>query len=105
MHGQGMNGRNVRSTRNVGFLLDLLHIVVGIVIVVLAVLSFLKPDDDLVLFPIIFMLAAVLNLVNGWVRIRQSGRDKKRLAAGIGILLFGIGLVLLSVISALSIWR
>ena len=102
MHGQGMNGRNVRSTRNVGFLLDLLHIVVGIVIVVLAVLSFLRPDNDLVLFPIIFMLAAVLNLVNGWVRIRQSGRDKKRLAAGIGILLC---LVLLSVVSALSIWR
>ena len=101
----GRNERNVHSARNVGFFLDLLHIVVGIVIVVLAVLSFLRPDDGLVLFPIIFMLAALLNLVNGWVRIRQSGRDKKRLAAGIGILLFGICLVLLSVISALSIWR
>ena len=51
------------------------------------------------------MLAAVLNLVNGWVKIRQSGRDKKKIAGGAGLLLFGVGLVLLSGVSALSIWK
>ncbi|MDO5550239.1 MAG: hypothetical protein Q4F76_03645 [Lachnospiraceae bacterium] len=105
MYGQGTRGRSSRSSRNLGFFLDLLHIVVGIMIVVLAVLSFLNPDNNLVLFPVIFMLAAVLNLVNGWVKIRQSGRNKKKQAAGAGGVLFGIALVALSAVSALSVWR
>lgn len=104
MQGQGTNGRS-RSSRNLGYFLDLLHIGIGSIIVVLAVLSFLNAENNLVLFPVIFMLAAILNLVNGWVKIRQSGRDKKKIAAGAGLLLFGIGLVLLSGISAFSIWK
>lgn len=104
MQGQGANGR-IRSSRNLGYFLDLLHIGIGSVIVILAVISFLNAENNLVLFPVIFMLAAVLNLVNGWVKIRQSGRDKKKIAAGAGLLLFGICLVLLSGISAFSIWK
>ena len=104
MQGQGTNGRS-RSSRNLGYFLDLLHIGLGSIIVILAVLSFLNAENNLVLFPVIFMLAAVLNLVNGWVKIRQSGRDKKKIAGGAGLLLFGVGLVLLSGVSALSIWK
>ena len=114
MQGQGTNGRS-RSSRNLGYFLDLLHIGIGSIIVILAVLSFLpengeitvflNAENNLVLFPVIFMLAAVLNLVNGWVKIRQSGRDKKKIAGGAGLLLFGVGLVLLSGVSALSIWK
>lgn len=104
MQGQGTNGRS-RSSRNLGYFLDLLHIGIGSIVVILAVLSFLNAENNLVLFPVIFMLAAVLNLVNGWVKIRQSGRDKKKIAGGAGLLLFGVGLVLLSGVSALSIWK
>ena len=104
MQGQGTNGRS-RSSRYLGYFLDLLHIGIGSIIVILAVLSFLNAENNLVLFPVIFMLAAVLNLVNGWVKIRQSGRDKKKIAGGAGLLLFGVGLVLLSGVSALSIWK
>ena len=104
MQGQGTNGRS-RSSRNLGYFLDLLHIGIGSIIVILAVLSFLNAENNLVLFPVIFMLAAVLNLVNGWVKIRQSGRDKKKIAGGAGLLLFGVGLVLISGVSALSIWK
>lgn len=104
MQGQGTKGRS-RSSRRLGFFLDLLHISIGSVIAILAVISFLNAENNLVLFPVIFMLAAVLNLVNGWVKIRQSGRDKKRMAGGAALILFGIALVLLSGISAFSIWR
>ena len=102
MFGQGPRGRNGRSLE---VFLDLLHIVVGIVIVLLAVVSFLNPENNLVLFPVIFMLAAILNLVNGWVKIRQGGRDKKKQAQGVGLILFGSCLLALSVVGALSIWR
>ena len=54
MFGQGARGRNGRSLE---VFLDLLHIGVGIMIVILAVVSFLNPENNLVLFPVIFMLA------------------------------------------------
>lgn len=88
-----------------GFFLDVLHLGLGSIIVILAVISFLNAENNLVLFPVIFMLAAVLNLVNGWVKIRQSGRNKKKIAGGAGLILFGIALVVLSCISAFSIWN
>lgn len=104
MQGQGASGR-IRSSRNLGFFLDVLHLGLGSIIVILAVISFLNAENNLVLFPVIFMLAAVLNLVNGWVKIRQSGRNKKKIAGGAGLILFGIALVVLSCISAFSIWK
>lgn len=85
-------------------MLDAAHIVIGIVIVVLAVISFLNPEDHMLLFPVIFLLAAVLNIVNGVYKIRMGGREKKRKASGILVLLFGLLLLALAVVSAVSIW-
>lgn len=85
-------------------MVDLIHIVVGIVIVVLAVISFLNPEENMLLFPIIFLLAAVLNLINGVFKIRLAGREKKKKVSGIVILLFAFLLLALAVISAVSIW-
>lgn len=93
-----------RSLRNASMMLDILHIVVGILIVVLGVISFLNPEDHMLLFPVIFFLAGVLNLASGIYEIRLSGREKKKKAAGMGVLLFGIFLTVLTVISAVSIW-
>lgn len=85
-------------------IVDVLHIVVGILIVTLAVISFLNPEDHMFLFPAIFFLAGMLNLVNGIYKIRLSGREKKKKAAGIAVILFGFLLIALTVISAVSIW-
>jgi len=93
-----------RSLRNASMIVDVLHIVVGILIVTLAVISFLNPEDHMFLFPAIFFLAGMLNLVNGIYKIRLSGREKKKKAAGIAILMFGFLLIALTVISAVSIW-
>jgi len=46
----------------------------------------------------------MLNLVNGIYKIRLSGREKKKKAAGIAVILFGFLLIALTVISAVSIW-
>lgn len=93
-----------RSLRNASMIVDVLHIVVGILIVTLAVISFLNPEDHMFLFPVIFFLAGMLNLVNGIYKIRLSGREKKKKAAGIAVLMFGFLLIALTVISAVSIW-
>lgn len=67
----------------------MLHIVVGILIVIFAVLAFLNPDENRILFPVIFLLAAVLNLANGYDRYRR-GRGRKHLRTG-GMVLMAVG--------------
>lgn len=93
-----------KNLRNASMTVDFAHIVVGILIVTLAVISFLNPEDHMLLFPAIFFLAGSLNFINGIYKIRLSGREKRKKAAGIAALLFGFLLFALTVISAVSIW-
>lgn len=94
-----------KSPRNTALYLDLLHIAVGILVVICAVLAFLNPEKHQVLFPVIFLLAALLNGVNGWFKWKAEGRGKRpktSLAASwmIAALLFLAGLLSLA-----GIWR
>ena len=91
-----------KKSANIAFALDMLHIVVGILI--FAVLAFLNPDENRILFPVIFLLAAVLNFANGYDRYRR-GRGRKHLRTGGMILMaVGAGLFLLCIVSTLTIW-
>ena len=93
----------------------MLHIVVGILIVIFAVLAFLNPDENRILFPVIFLLAAAMVLggcenknsklyANGYDRYRR-GRGRKHLRTGGMILMaVGAGLFLLCIVSTLTIW-
>ena len=93
-----------KKSANIAFALDILHIVVGILIVIFAVLAFLNPDENRILFPVIFLLAAVLNFSNGYDRYRR-GRGRKHLRTGGMILMaVGAGLFLLCIVSTLTIW-
>ena len=94
-----------KMSRNSSFILDLVHIVIGLAIVVLAVISFLNTNGHLTLFPVIFILASILNYVNGYFRISQSGRNKKKKLSGILLVILGAALTALAVISAVSLWR
>ena len=47
-----MQGQRGRSGRRGGVLLDMVHLAVGIGIVILAVLSFMDPEGNQVLFPL-----------------------------------------------------
>ena len=59
-----MHGHRGRGERQAGILLDLTHLILGIAIVVLAVLSFINPEGNHMLFPLVFLLAALLNAVS-----------------------------------------
>ena len=50
------NQEKRRSPRNEVMMLDLLHIAVGILTVICAVLAFLDPENNQFLFPVIFWL-------------------------------------------------
>lgn len=93
-----------RKPGNSSMALDAAHIIIGILIVALAVISFINPEGNMFLIPVIFFLAALLNSLNGIYRIWVSGRGKKKKASGFLSLLLGIVLLALTIISAVSIW-
>lgn len=93
-----------RSGRVSSFVLDTLHVVVGILIVILAVLAFLDPNENRILFPAIFLLASLLNLANGYDRFHNNRGKKKQRIAGAALMAAGIALFLLCVVSALTVW-
>lgn len=69
-----------KNPRNTAMMLDMLHIVVGVLVVACTVLAFVNPERNSFLFPVIFWLAALLNGVNGWSRFQNGGRDKRKKA-------------------------
>ena len=100
-----MAGRdNRRKVRGTSMALDTMHIVIGIVIVVMASISFINPEEYMFFFPIIFLLAAVLNLATGRYKFKRSKRDQRKKAAAVFQMAFSGALIVLAGISAISIW-
>lgn len=94
-----------KNPRNIAMILDILHIVVGILVVICAVFAFLNPERHQFLFPVIFLLSSLLNGVNGWFKWRESGRDRKRKMNAVFSCAIAALLLLIGLISAVSIWR
>ena len=99
-----MHGQSRRGERRSGIFLDMAHLILGIAIVILAVLSFINPEGNIMLFPLVFLLAALLNAISGVFELKTCGRDKKGFRMGIFLLLLAAGLGLLGVLSVVSIW-
>lgn len=99
-----MHGQRGRGERHAGVFLDMAHLVLGIAIVVLAVLSFINPEGNHMLFPLVFFMAAILNVVSGIFECKTWGRNKKKLRLGTMHLALAAGLFALGVLSAISIW-
>lgn len=70
-----------RKVRSESMALDAMHIIIGIAVVVMSVISFLDTERYMFLFPVIFFLAAVLNLATGkyWLLPGQSGSGGEEL--------------------------
>ena len=94
-----------RNARNAALILDLMHIIIGILVIICAALAFLNPEKNQILFPVIFCLAALLNGLNGRYRLLSGGRSKKAMAAGVVQCIAGGFLLVIGIISAISIWR
>ena len=74
-------------------------IAAGLGIVIFSILVFINPDRYRLLFPVIFLMAAGINLVNGMDRMSTSGgrRAKKRRTG------LAAALLLMALFSAASI--
>lgn len=83
---------------------DLVHLVLGVVMVVMAVFAFINPAENMVLFPLIFFCAALLQLSNAVFAKRRAQQGAGLQAQWLLPLLAGIFLLVLTVVSAINIW-
>ena len=67
-----MQGQRGRNERRAGVFLDMAHLILGIAIVIFAVLSFISPEGNRMLFPLVFLLAALLNGLRPVPEIRSG---------------------------------
>ena len=55
-----MHGQRGRGERHAGIFLDMAHLILGIAIVILAVLSFINPEGNHMLFPLVFFAGSII---------------------------------------------
>lgn len=99
-----MANKNGYSPRKLGTLLDIAHIVIGLVVIAMAFFAFVNPDRYRFLFPVIFFFAAGLNLLTGWFLLKMYPRLRKKRISGVIYIVVGVLILALCVISAISIW-
>ena len=92
---------NRRNPRRTSFAMDIFHLVLGVVIVILAVMAFLAPEEHHAFFPLIFFLSAILSIVSGIWGLMNAGRNSRKKLAAAGSLLFGLAVLTVGVISAM----
>ncbi len=90
-----------RNPRRSAFVVDIFHMVLGVVIVVLAVMAFLAPEEHPAFFPLIFFLSAILSIVSGIWDFMNSGRNSRKKLTATGSLVFGLAVLAAGVVSAM----
>ena len=99
-----MSTRGSYSPRKLGTIIDMAHIIIGLLVMIMACFAILRPARYMILFPVIFFLASVLSLFNSWFMFATYQRNPRKRAAGILYLVIGLLIFALFVISAISIW-
>ena len=99
-----MSSRGSYSPRKLGTIIDMAHIIIGILIMIMACFAILRPAEYMFLFPLIFLLASVLSFFNAWFLFAAYQRNSKKKAAGIMYTVVGLLLFILFVVSAISLW-
>lgn len=94
-----------KNPRSGQLLVDVLHVLICVLIVILAVLAFLDPAGHIMVYPVIFFLAAVLNGIEAAGKLKRNNRGKKQLVAGISFSFLTVVLLALTAVSAVSVWR
>ena len=99
-----MASRGSYSPRKLGTIIDMAHIIIGILIMIMAFFAILMPARYMFLFPLIFFLASVLSLLNSWFLFTAYKRNTGKKASAVIYAVVGVLLFVLFVISVISVW-
>lgn len=75
-----------KNSQDIDFILDILHLVIGVFIVILSILAFISPEEHRLLFPGIFTLASIMNFML-WYRKFKGAEIKERILSFIYFLI------------------
>lgn len=92
------------SPRKSGVFLDSVHLILGTVIIVLSAFAIVRPDRYSRFFPLIFLLASLINYATGWFQFEMYPRDRRKHFAGAVYIFTGVLMFGLFVVSAISLW-
>jgi len=92
------------TPRKTGEILDVIHLILGLAIIIMAVFAIANPDKNKVLFPLIFFLASMINIATSFFQFKMFPRNRKKQISSLIYLITGLLMVALGVISAVSIW-
>jgi quinol-cytochrome oxidoreductase complex cytochrome b subunit len=89
---------------------DILSVIAGIAVIATGIWSFADPDGHSWMFPIIFFLAALFQILLAIPRVSAGygnfGRKESRQkAAGVGLFCVAGLFVILAAVSAICLWR
>ncbi|MGN0267833.1 MAG: DUF6637 family protein [Lachnospiraceae bacterium] len=99
-----MNKRR-NNTRMITMVIDFLHIGICIAIIILAVLVFLKPVQHAYCFPIVFLLASVLNFSSAYGRVNRIVGIRRWSPGVVTTLALGVFFLIITIVSALTVFR
>ena len=84
--------------------LDIFYVICGLLCLALAILSLFPAGADMRFFPLIFFIAAILNLVSAYSRFRSSDTRYRSSASGLFLALMGAAMLVLTYVSGICIW-
>lgn len=88
-----------KHTRN-NLIIEIINVILGIAIITLAILTFLNTTEYAFLFPVIFLLGAIMNGATATKDFLGSNRGMGIVASIVTVLFFVIFIV-----SAVVVWR
>lgn len=97
MFGRKMNLRMLER------FLDLTYVIVCVLIIGLAAFLCMKPVDHAYCYPIIFGLAAALNLLSAYSKLNRFSPNHGHSTRGVFYLICGIALTVLTIASLISV--
>lgn len=92
------------SRRKAGAFVDIVHVVLGFLIVIMACFAIFDPAKHKQLFPAIFFLASLIYYCTAWFVISEAKATRRKKSGGALYLIIGTLTLAMAVISAISIW-
>lgn len=94
-------GSDVRAHRRA---MDIFYIVSCGLCLVFVLLSFTKLGAGMRFFPLIFLDAAILNLVSAYSRFHSKDSRYRRTGSGMAMVVLGVLMLVVTYISGICIW-
>lgn len=98
------NSNRTRNPYSKQIIANTIYVVIAILIVICGVYALITGEAGRIFYPIVFLLAAILNFTDGIPRLFGDVRNKKRKITGVALCMLGVVLVAVAAVIARAVW-